>query len=54
MSKTFRGYSLKEVQYKKQKWLFNNFRQGLIFKIIREDIEPCIFFGNIKLIVEFI
>ena len=54
MKVSFRGYSWEEVQNKKNKWLYKNFRNGIFFTIIREDIEPCIFFGNQKLIVEFI
>lgn len=52
--KVFRGYSWEEVQYKKRKWIEKDFNDGLIWIIVRESIKPCIFFGNQKLIVEFV
>lgn len=54
MRKTFRGYSYEELQNKKKQWLFNNFRHGFIFKIVRENVMPCLLFGDVKLIIEFI
>lgn len=54
LKKVFRGNSWEEVQYKKQKWLSKSFEDGLIFIIVNERIEPCIFGGNQKLIVEFV
>lgn len=54
LKKTFRGYSYEELQYKKNKWLFNNFERGIFWVVIKEDVEPCLFFGNAKLIIEFV
>lgn len=55
LRKTFRGHSYEEVQQKKREWFKRQYLEnGCYWNIIREDLEPCIFFGSIKLIVEFV
>lgn len=54
MSKTFRGYSYDEVQYKKREWFKKQFIRGRCWVIQKEDLKSCIFYGDVKLIVKFI
>lgn len=49
--KTFRGNSIKELQYKKTKWL-RSLAPAVII-IVKEEYVPSFFFGNIKLKVYF-
>lgn len=53
MKKTFRGYSFIEVERKKNEWLRESYKRGNYWLIYRKEIKPCIFFGNIKLIITF-
>lgn len=54
MNKVFRGHSYDEVQNKKYEWFTKQFERGLYWHIIKEDLEPCMFFGSIKLIVKIV